>query len=39
MSWIDLALAMLMIVPVAAGLREDFARTFVGLAAMIRGRP
>ena len=30
MNWIDLALAVLMILPAAAGLRTGFARTIVG---------
>jgi hypothetical protein len=38
MNWMGLALALLMSLP-DAGLRAGFARTAVGLAATIRGRP
>jgi membrane protein required for colicin V production len=37
MNWIDLTLALLMIVSIVAGLRAGFTRTAIGLAATILG--
>lgn len=39
MNWIDLALALLMIVPVVAGILVGFDRAVIGLAATIRFTP